>query len=244
MKNQEKNSTGAIIAGSLLSSSGPIRNTCDDSSDYSSTESWCSDGTTYVPFCVHCLLSWHHQKIPGLILFASFFQVLVHIDEISSQHAEPPLLQAEQFQLLISLYGSLYFKPLTILVALHWNSKYMHVSFVLSCPELSIPAAASPVLSRGTESPFWTCWWYFPAARVCCLLIFILVFSRTPRSFSAELLSIWVAPSKSQCLEFFLLSCRTLVELYEVFVYPLLYPIKLQKRPCDLSCLLSAAYNL
>jgi len=40
---------------------------------------WCSGGTSCVPVCAHCLLSWHWA---GTILFASSLQVFIHIDEI------------------------------------------------------------------------------------------------------------------------------------------------------------------
>ncbi|KAK4810782.1 hypothetical protein QYF61_008754, partial [Mycteria americana] len=47
------------------------------------------------------------------------------------------------------------------------------------------------------------------AARAHCWLMFNLVSTRTPRSFSARLLSSWVAPSIYWCLGLFLPKCRT-----------------------------------
>lgn len=47
------------------------------------------------------------------------------------------------------------------------------------------------------------------AARVCCYLLFNLVSTRTPRSFSSELFSIWGIPHMSLCLMLFLCLCRT-----------------------------------
>ncbi|KAK4827398.1 LOW QUALITY PROTEIN: hypothetical protein QYF61_017803 [Mycteria americana] len=46
--------------------------------------------------------------------------------------------------------------------------------------------------------------------RAHCWLIFNLVCTKTPKSFSAKLLSNWLAPSIYWCMELFLLRCKTL----------------------------------
>lgn len=85
--------------------------------------------------------------------------------------------------------------------------QYVHVSYVLGNPELepALLGVDSPVLSRGEGSSAFTCWQCFArcrlrtplalfAGRMCSRLMLKMVTTRTPKSFSAKLLSSWLAP--------------------------------------------------
>lgn len=50
----------------------------------------------------------------------------------------------------------------------------------------------------------------FLVARAHCWLMFNLVATRTPKSFSVNLLPSWVSPNMYRCMGFFLPRCRTL----------------------------------
>lgn len=56
----------------------------------------------------------------------------------------------------------------------------------------------------------WHCWGWKPLSRAHCWLMFNLMSTKTPISFSAKLLSSWFSPSMYWCLGLFFHRCRTL----------------------------------
>ena len=88
--------------------------------------SWCSEGTSCVPICTHCLLSWHWAlpEEPGSVLLSLFLQVILDTDRIPLS-----LLQVEQFQLAQHLHQGEIFQPLQHLRGPLMDSfQYVHVN--------------------------------------------------------------------------------------------------------------------
>jgi len=84
----------------------------------------------------------------------------------------------------------------------------------------TIPYVTSPGQGRGAGSPSSTCWPFFfnvlldtmglLATKAHCWLTAHLLSTRTPRSFSEELLSSISVPNLYWCMQLFLPTCRTL----------------------------------
>jgi len=84
----------------------------------------------------------------------------------------------------------------------------------------TIPYVTSPGQGRGAGSPSSTCWPFFfnvlldtmglLATKAHCWLTANLLSTRTPRSFSAELLSSRSSPNLYWCMRLLLLKCKTL----------------------------------
>lgn len=159
-------------------------------------------------FQVVLLASWPvtgHRKESDSILFAPFFQVVIHVDK---SLPEPSLFQAGQFHLPQSVLMWEVLQCLNHLCGLSLEFPcYVHVSLVMRSPELdnSTPGVASPMLSRGEGSPPSASWLYmliqpkipltFFLTRTHCWLRYSMVSTRTSRSSPVKLLSSWAAPS-------------------------------------------------
>lgn len=124
----------------------------------SGSTSLCSKGSSHVPICAHCeLWCWAPLERAWLHSLEISLLIVIHNVKIS---LESLCLPAEQFHLSQALLTGLMLQVLE-----PWPSSG------LLCPGFSstgkprtgpsTPAAASPMLSGGEESPPLTCCWSF-----------------------------------------------------------------------------------
>lgn len=167
--------------------------------------SWCSERASCVLVCAYCLWAchWATLKRVWLSLFCTLPSGIYTHYEISLSFSSPdwaaPMYSA-------CAPGERWSGPLIILVVLHWASPYVHVSHVLGIPELDTGLQMVPhrCWLEGQDHVPQPAGSAFPdaaqtllaafATRAHCCLIFSLSTRPSP-SFSAQLLSGWIAPA-------------------------------------------------
>ncbi|XP_068788224.1 uncharacterized protein [Struthio camelus] len=165
-----------------------------------------------------CPVAGHHGEEAGLILLTLPLQILIHVDEITSQSS---LLQAEQAQLLQSFFIGEMLQPPNHLGSPPLDSlQQCHVPLVLGSPELDTVLQVRLHQERGRITSLdllpTLCLMHprrplaFLATRAHCCLMLHLLSTGTPRSFFMELLSSRSTPSLYWCMGLFLPRCRTL----------------------------------
>jgi len=143
-----------------------------------------------------CPFTGYHGEKPGSVFSPS--DIYTHWSDL----LEPSLLQTEQSQLSQPLLIQQMLQSLNHLCGPLLDS-LQHVSLVLGSPELD-PAFQMLFLKHARVLlPLF-------ATRAHCSLMFNLVSTRSPGSFTAKLLSSWSAPSMRWCMGLFLPRRRTL----------------------------------
>lgn len=125
-----------------------------------------------------CLFLLNFLRSPSSLLFFSKVNRHISLSFSSQERCSSP------FTILVSYFGPFPVCPSMSQSFLYWELRTVHCT----------PGTASPVLRRREESPFLTCWWYFPntawalgkfsllSSKAHCWLMFSLVSSRNPKS--------------------------------------------------------------
>lgn len=125
-----------------------------------------------------CLFLLNFLRSPSSLLFFSKVNRHISLSFSSQERCSSP------FTILVSYFGPFPVCPSMSQSFLYWELRTVHCT----------PGTASPVLRRREESPFLTCWWYFPntawalgkfsllSSKAHCWLMFSLVSSRNSKS--------------------------------------------------------------